>query len=183
MEANVRQAVLDELFKFLEPDLQSTEEGFWQCRFKLIKFFAWRYCEDPANLADETVSRLLKNVRAGQEISADNPYSYVYGIAMNVYKEYLRARKKAALLTDIDEAREAAGQPVTDDCKKECFGQLPREKREMLARYYMEDDERDEIARELGLTLNALRLQVHRIKQGLRRCREDCRKHSAGVRN
>lgn len=184
MEADVGQAALDDLFKLLEPGSQSTEKGFWQCRLKLIKFFGWRYCEDPDNLADETISRLLKNVRAGQAISADNPYSYVYGIAMNVFKEYLRAKKKHALLTDIDEARETAVQPATDDCKKQCFEQLPLEKRELLARYYMEDDDgRDEIAREQELTLNALRLQIHRIKQGLRRCREDCQKHSAGMRN
>lgn len=182
MEADAGQAALDELFKLLEPDSQSTEEGFWRCRFKLIKFFAWRYCEDPENLADETVTRLIKNVRAGQRISADNPYSYVYGIATNVFMEYLRAKKKNSLLTSLDEAREAIFQPVTDDCKKLCFEQLPREKRELLARYYAEGDP-DEIAREQELTLNALRLQVHRIKQWLRRCREDCQKHSAGMRN
>lgn len=183
MEADVGQADLDKLFTLLEPDSQSIEEGFRQSRLKLIKFFAWRYCEDPDNLADETISRLLKNVRAGQEISSDNPYSYVYGIAAKVFLEYLRAKKKGALLTDLEEAREAAVEAVTDDCKKQCFEQLPRGKRELLTRYYTDDDEREKIAREQGLTLNALRLQVHRIKQGLRRCREDCLKHSAGVRN
>jgi DNA-directed RNA polymerase specialized sigma24 family protein len=182
MEADADQAILDELFKLLEPDLQSTEKRYRQCRFKLIKFFAWKYCEDPDNLADETISRLVKKVRDGQRISADNPYSYVYGIATNVFREYLRAKKKNTRLADIDEARETAVQPVTDDCKKLCFKQLPREKRELLARYYAGDD-RGEIAREQELTLNALRLQVHRIKQWLRRCREDCQKHSAGVRN
>jgi DNA-directed RNA polymerase specialized sigma24 family protein len=182
MESNFGQTSLDKLFQLLEPNARSIEEGFRQCRFKLIKFFAWRYCEDPDNLADETVSRLLKNVRAGQEISADNPYSYVYAIAVNVFKEYLRARKKGEVLRDLDEAREIAAPPPADDCKKQCIEELQREKRELLARYYLDDD-RDGIAREQGLSLNALRLQVHRIKQGLRRCCEDCRKHSGGMRN
>ena len=167
----------------LEPDARSTEEGFRQCRLKLIKFFAWRRCEDPDNLADETVSRLLKNVRAGQEISSDNPYSYVYAIAVNVFKEYVRAKKKGASLTDLDEARHVVVPPTTDDCKKQCFEQLSREKRELLLRYYLDDDEPNHIASDHGLSLNALRLQVHRIKQGLRRCCEDCRKHSEGIRN
>src|ERR1044072_403350 len=105
MESNLGQTTLDQLFQLLEPDARSTEEGFRQCRLKLIKFFAWRRCEDPDNLADEKVSRLLKNVRAGQEISSDNPYSYVYAIAGNVFKEYVRAKKKGASLTDLDEAR------------------------------------------------------------------------------
>ncbi|MFL6255020.1 MAG: RNA polymerase sigma factor [Pyrinomonadaceae bacterium] len=183
MEANFGQTVLDKLFQLLEPDSRSIEEGFRQCRFKLVKFFAWRYCEDPDNLADETVSRLLKNVRDGQVISADNPYSYVYAIAVNVFKEYLRAKKKGAAQTDLSEARDVVIQQEADDCKRQCFEQLPSEKRELLERYYQDDDSREDIAKEQGLSLNALRLKVHRIKQGLKRCREDCRKHSGGVRN
>jgi DNA-directed RNA polymerase specialized sigma24 family protein len=178
MEADFGQTVFTKLFQLLEPDAQSIEEGFQRCRYKLFKFFAWRHCEDPDNLADETISRLLKNVRAGQEILADNPYSYVYAIASNLFKEYLRAKKKGGVLVDIDEVRETPVAAVVDDCQKQCLEQLSQEKRELLARYYLDDDERDAIAQEQGLSLNALRLQVHRIKHGLRRCREDCQKHS-----
>jgi DNA-directed RNA polymerase specialized sigma24 family protein len=180
MESNLGQTILDQLFRLLEPDARSTEEGFRQCRLKFIKFFAWRRCEDPENMADETISRLLKNVRAGQEISADHPYSYVYAIAVNVFKEYVRAKKKGSVLAELDEARHVVAPPETDDCKKQCFEQLPREKRELLLRYYLDDEEPHHIAGDHGLSLNALRLQVHRIKQGLRRCCEDCRKHSGG---
>lgn len=183
MESNFDQTILDGLFQLLEPDAPSVEEGFRRCRLKLIKFFAWRHCEDPDNLADETISRLLKNVRADLEISSDNPYSYVYAIAVNVFKEYLRVKKKGAMLTQLDEAREIVVLPVTDDCKKQCFEQLSHDKRELLVHYYSGDEDRNEIASEQGLSLNALRLQVHRIKQGLRRCYEDCWKHSAKMRN
>jgi DNA-directed RNA polymerase specialized sigma24 family protein len=183
MESNFGQTVFHKLFILLEPDAQSIEEGFRQCRFKLLKFFAWRHCEDPDNLADETISRLLKNVRARQEISADNPYSYVYAIASHVFMEYLRAKKKSGVVIDIDEMGDLAVSVAVDDCKRQCLKQLSEEKRELLARYYLDDDERDNIAQEQGLTLNALRLQVHRIKHWLRRCWEDCRKHSDSMRN
>lgn len=181
MESNPGQTTLEKLFQLLEPGARSVEEGFRQCRLKLIKFFAWRRCEDPDNLADETISRLLKNVRAGLEISATNPYSYVYAIALNVYKEYARAKMKAATLRE--EARGDPVPPPTDDCQRQCFEQLPQEKRELLVRYYLEGDDPQEIAQDNGLTLNALRLQIHRIKQGLRRCCEDCRKPSGVERN
>jgi DNA-directed RNA polymerase specialized sigma24 family protein len=183
MESNFGQIVFDKLFQLLEPDAQSFEEGFQQCRFKLLKFFAWRHCEDPDNLADETVSRLLKNVRNGQEISSDNPYSYVYAIASHVFMEYLRAKKKGGVIIDIDELGETSVSITMDDCKKQCLKQLSEEKRELLARYYLDNDDRDDIAKEEGLTLNALRLQVHRIKHWLKRCWEDCRKHSDSMRN
>lgn len=183
MDANFGQTIFDRLFQLLEPSAQSVEAGFRQCRLKLIKFFAWRHCEDPDNLADETISRLLRNVQSGQEILADNPYSYVYAIASNIFKEYLRAKRKGAALVNIDEVREVAAPATEDDCKKLCLEQLPPEKRELLAYYYLGYEERDDIAAALGLTLNALRLQVHRIKHGLKRCTEECRKHSGGARN
>lgn len=183
MEPEFGQTAFAKLFQLLEPDAQSIEEGFRQCRFKLLKYFAWRHCEDPDNLADETMSRLLKNVGTGQEILADKPYSYVYAIARNVFREYLRAKEKGEVIIDIDEVQEIAGSDATDDCQKQCFEQLPGEKRELLARYYLDDDQRNAIAEQQGLTLNALRLKVHHIKHGLKRCWEDCRKHSGGTRN
>lgn len=182
MEPNLGPTVFDKLSKLLEPNARSVEAGFQQCRLKLVKFFAWRRCQDPENLADETISRLLKNVHDGQEISADNPYSYVYAIANNVFREYVRAKKKEETFIDIDEVEEATVL-ATDDCNRQCLEQLSDEKRELLARYYLDDEERLSIAREMGLSLNALRLKVHRLKHGLKRCWADCRKHSGGPRN
>lgn len=183
MKSNTGQAVFDRLFQLLESDAQSVEEGFRQCRFKLIKFFAWRRCEDPENLADETISRLLKNVQSGQEISSDNPYSYVYAIATNVFREYIRAKQKDLALVAIDEAQGIGITAAEDDCQRRCMEKLPNEKRELLARYYLDDEDREVIAKESSLSLNALRLQVHRIKHGLKRCVEECRKHSGDMRN
>lgn len=183
MESNFGQTVFDKLFKSLEPNARSVKEGFQQCRFKLVKFFAWRRCQDPDNLADETIIRLLKNVHDGQEISASSPYSYVYAIANNVFKEYLRAKKKGETFLNINEVQESTVPAATDDCNKQCLEQLSHDNRELLARYYLDDEERLDIARELGQSLNALRLKVHRLKHGLKRCWEDCKKHSGGPRN
>jgi DNA-directed RNA polymerase specialized sigma24 family protein len=179
MESDFGQTAFNRLFQVLEPDAPSIEEGFRRCRFKLAKFFVWRYCDDPDNLADETISRLLKNARAGQEISAD----HVYAVAVNVFREYARASKKSGALTNLDDLRERAAAVVVDDCKRHCLAQLSPERRELLARYYLDDEGREEIAQEQGLTLNALRLQVHRMKNWLKRCYEDCRKHSVSPRN
>ena len=183
MESDSGQNVFDKLFKLLEPDALSIEEGFRQCRFKLVKFFGYRHCEDAEGLADETISRLLKNVRAGQEISPDNPYRYVYAIAMNVFREYVRAKKKGEVIDDIEQIGDLSAPEEADDCLRQCLEQIPPEKRELLERYYLDDEGREAILREHGLTLNALRLKVHRIKNGLWRCWEDCRKRSHGVRN
>lgn len=176
MASNSDPTAFDRLFSLLEPEALSVDAGFQRCRLKLIKFFAWRHCEDPNSLADETISRLLKNIAGGQEISADHPYSYVYAIAVNVFKEYLRAQKKSSLLTQIDEWRETASPARAADCRSLCLAQLSVAKVELLAHYYLDDVDRNDIARENGLTLNALRLQIYRYKVGLRRCLKNCLK-------
>jgi DNA-directed RNA polymerase specialized sigma24 family protein len=174
MELNLNQTECDNVFRLLEPDVETLEQRFQRCRFKLLKFFAWRYCEDPDILADETIARLIKNVEAGQEISADNPYSYVYAIATNVFREFLRAKKKRGFTTDIAALKDVPAPIVEGNCKKECLEQLSPEKMELLARYYLDDEDREEIALEYGLSLNALRLQIYRIKLELKRCFDEC---------
>lgn len=183
MDSNFDQTVFDKLFQLLEPDVQFVGRRFDRCRLKLFRFFVWRRCEDPDSLADETISRLLVKVKAGHEISAENPYSYVYAIANNVFKEYLRARKKVLGQIDIEAFREVAPPVLAADCKKECLAELSEENLELLEHYYLDDDDPNDIALEKGLTLNALRLKVFRLKLGLRRCWENCLNRSDAARN
>ena len=177
MQSSIDQTIFDELFKLLEPDAASTQSRFSQCRRKLSRFFVWRHCEDPDNLADETIVRLLKNVNNGQKISAQRPYSYVYGIASNVFHEYLRVRKKNVVLTELS-LSETAVTPGEDGCGSLCLKKLDPNKRELLVHYYLDNEDRDKIAEEQLGSINALRLKIHRIKQELKRCWEDCQRRS-----
>lgn len=179
MKSSLDENTFDELFKLLEPDAAlTTESRFNHCRRKLFKFFVWRRCEDPDSLADETIVRLLKNVDNGQEISSDRPYSYVYAIATNVFHEYVRGRKKNAQLSAVDDASKVVFAPTEDGCGPLCLKKLAPQKRELLAHYYLDDDDRDQIAQEQSSSIKALRVKIHRIKQELKRCWEDCQKRS-----
>lgn len=177
MHSSIDQTIFDELFKLLEPEGASTESRFSQCRRKLFKFFVWRHCEDPESLADETIVRLLKNVNNGQMISSQRPYSYVYAIASNVFHEYLRIRKKNVVLTDLS-LSERAFTPGEDNCGSLCLKKLDPTKRELLVHYYLDNEDRDKIAEEQLSSINALRLKIHRIKQELKRCCEECQRRS-----
>ena len=182
MPVNVDQNPLDEIFRVLEPEAESVARGYEICRYKLVKFFAWRRCADPGNLADETIRRLLKNIREGKEISPDKPYNFVYGIAHNVCKEDERDRKKRSEIVNIEEIGEVADlRDVSklDDCQKHCLEQLSEDKRGLLLRYYLDQVTCEEIAEAEGLTINALRVKIFHIKSWLRRCCEKCRKQSS----
>lgn len=174
MEKN--EKVFEALLFRLEPDLPDTERRYAQLRLKMVKFFSWRRCEDPDGLADETLSRAIRNISLGEEIHADNPYSYIYGIAKYVFMEYLREKTRRRKLTeDLAEQAQSYSEDW-EDCRKLCLQKLPPEKLSLLKQYYKGEEDREVLANALNLSLNALRLQVHRIKQELRACLKECLK-------
>lgn len=183
MSSQLDTSAFDRLLKALEPEASSATEGFRRCRTKLVKFFVWKRCEDPDNLADETTTRLLKNVSSGQKISSDQPYRYVFAIASNVFFEYLRSKKRSGIQTDIDDLRELPAPAGQEDCYSTCLEQLSPDKREFLESYYLDNIDRTEFANEKGLTINALRLQVFRYKRALNSCVENCLRRLNSARN
>jgi DNA-directed RNA polymerase specialized sigma24 family protein len=177
------QSSFDRLLQALEPEALSVGESFRRCRTKLVRFFLWKHCDDPDNLADETTSRLVKKVQSGQEISTDHPYNYVYAIARNVFYEYLRAKEKSGIEIEIDALREERVAEGTEDCWSQCLAQLSLEKREFLEVYYLDSIDREQFAHEKGMTINALRLTVFRYKNALKHCVENCLRRLNSGRN
>ncbi|MFY9553473.1 MAG: sigma factor [Blastocatellia bacterium] len=164
-------SLFEEFLARLEPEIPSTVGQYHRLRIKLIKFFEWRYCRDREGLTDETISRLLKHIREGEQIG--KPWGYLYAIATNVYREYMR---KAARLVEIKDDLEL---PMLDsdgfvECAKLCFGKLSDDKRLLLAQYYSEDVSREELARQAGASLAGMRTKIHRLKAELKKCYQEC---------
>lgn len=177
------EEVFNKLLRRLEPEYNSTSARYIRFRHKLIKFFAWRRCEDPESLADETIGRLIKNLNAGQEIHNENAYSYIYAIAVNLFKEYLREKKKDHQMV---ENWQPPVSPISDavrDCRRACLQSLSMDKVLLLEKYYLDEESREDLATIQGVSLNALRLQVHRIKNELRSCYQNCLKGPQTAKN
>ncbi len=171
---DIRDKVFDNLLFRLEPNLPDSAARYKLFRSKMVKFFEWKHCEDADGLADETITRTLNHLSAGKEILAENPYIYIYGIAKNVYREYVRKQiRKEGLVRKLKELPGLAEEEA-QDCRAHCLEKLPPDKLELLKRYYLYPEDRETLAAELGMTLNALRLQVHRLKKELKECQEDC---------
>jgi DNA-directed RNA polymerase specialized sigma24 family protein len=158
----------------IEPGFPDPEKRYKQLRLKMVKFFAWKRCEDPDGLADETIGRVVKNLNTGEEIRADNPYSYIYAVAKHVFMEYLREKKKREII--INDLPDLLQSPPEDSqgCRTQCLQKLSGDKLSLLQRYYAGEETRENLAKYLNISLNALRLQVHRLKHELRTCEEDC---------
>lgn len=164
----------DELLMRMEPGCSGAEEAYKRCRHKLIKFFQWRSCEDSEGLADDTVARLVQNHSSGTEIHSHNQYSYLYGIAFHVFQEFLRQKRKVEQIKDNWRLPGHIPDKYLD-CKKMCFEALSSDKQELLERYYGSNATPDDIAKALGISVGALRLRIHRIKEELRPCYRNCR--------
>ena len=164
----------DELLKRLEPDCSNPQEAYKRFRQRLVRFFQWRNCEDAEGHADDTVARLVKKQAEGLQIRADKPYAYVYKIALNVFREYLRDKKNA------EELKKHWKPPIyaADQyrlCTKQCLERMAGDRRELLERYYLSNETRGTMAGDLGISVGALRLRIHRIKADLQDCYKQCR--------
>src|ERR1700722_4400534 len=91
----VRLDSFDKLLSRFDPDRERGAEIYERFRRKLILFFEQRGCSQVADeLADLTFDVAAKKLDEGVKIHAANPYSYLYGIALNVRRSYLRAPRR-----------------------------------------------------------------------------------------
>ena len=67
-------------------------------------------------------------------------------------------------------------------CLDRCLGGLPVETRRLIRDYYSEEGSakirlRRQMAKALGIEMNALRIRAHRIRLGLESCVKECVSH------
>ncbi len=171
----------------LDPDRDPDRAGdrYEEIRRKLVRLFEWRGCNDPESLADKTIDRVSRRLAEGVVLRSSDPYGYFCGVAHLVYKEYLReiSREKTALEhgqwppPTFPEDEEPPDRAL--ECLRRCLDQLPRDKCDLMLRYHQREDNirnRQTLARDLGIPLNALRIRVHRVRRKLEDCVQKCLK-------
>ena len=177
-----------------QPSLSSfhrllTSPEYERLRGKLIRIFARRGCQFPEDLADETISRVAERVHEIAATYEGDPARYFYGVARNVYLEYMR-RPKTVLLEENRSGTEVVDRDLVRNeeaytCLECCMDELTDDERRLISEYYQYDksakiDHRKELAESLGLGLNALRIKAYRIRQRLYRCVISCVKGDDG---
>lgn len=164
----------DEFLTRLEPRQPDADSRYKRLRMKLVKFFSWRNCHDPEALADETIQRTVGKVQSGEGPRITHPYSYVYGIAWNVFKAYLAEKKRSEQVVQTLPELFEQDSDQWYDCRRQCLQELSPEKLSLIREYYLKGESAERMAQASGMTVNALRLQVYRIKNQLRECYIRC---------
>jgi RNA polymerase sigma factor (sigma-70 family) len=176
------QEEFDALLAWLDPDRDCAGAKHEEIRSKLIKILERRQCHAAEELTDETINRVSHRVKDIVGTYAGDPALYFYGVVKNVYKEWLKWRREEP--TSLDDAV-AAPEPAEDvqrihDYMEKCRGELENpEDRDLILKYYEKEkrakiDHRKQLADGLGITLNNLRIRIHRINAILQKCIVDC---------
>lgn len=180
----------------LDPNPALAGARYESLRLALVKFFDWQRAFFPEDLADETLNRVAHKLDEGN-VFRDLP-AYCHGVARMVLLESRRRAENqraeldvAATVAAPPEVVESVEEGARRDCFDHCLFQLPIESRQLVLRYYRDDkrkkiDERQQLAAQLGIPLNALRSRVQRIRdrlqQCVRRCISDERSRAEGKR-
>lgn len=168
-------ASFEVLLGWLAEDRDRAGERYEAIRSKLVKIFACRGAAVPEELADATIDRVMSKLPEIGQRFVGQPEAYFYSVAQFIYFEHLRRRSPPPPPPPPPaEDREAEA-----DCLERCLTRLASEDRELILAYYRDGERpriecRRRLAEGLGIGLNALRLRLHRVRQGLRGCVTRC---------
>ena len=178
------EEALEGLLACLDPDRALASDKYEQVRRKLIKFFGWRGCPFPDELADETINRVARKIDDGLTLSGDSIHRYFHGVARMLAKEAFKRRSREQLEVSlrfplfVGGADEDDRQARLERLQRYLDGLSPEESELLLQYYRGEKSEkihnRKELADRLNIPMNALRIRIHRLRGKLERGMEEC---------
>lgn len=173
-ERDLTRVSLDALLAALDPNREQAALAYEALRHRLVTFFALRWPVTAEELADEALDRLARKLTEGESV----PYilQYLLGIARMVALEQTRKDRVRSPYLHL-EAKLGAPDPEFDNFQEafhDCFDRLAPEERTLLEQYYAGTgisriNARSALARESGISLNALRNRVLRLRGALQR--------------
>lgn len=170
------------LLSSLDADEDRAAEHYEELRHKLIVFFAGRDCRDAEDQADETLDRLSRRLEEGEAVR--DVGRFAYGVARLVFSESVKRdrRRRLALRLAVANPPFTPGPFDTEtgvECLRHCAGRLDPSDRELILSYYESlgrerQQERRQLALQLGLTPSALRVRAYRIRRSLEVAMREC---------
>lgn len=167
----------EKLLLWLDPNRDRAGEKYEKIRSRLITIFSCRGGYEAEDLADSTINVVCSKIDGLIKNYIGDPALYFYGVAKKIYLENEKQKHRKHLpppapdLSDLEQRCQ---------CLEQCMKQhLSREECDLIMKY-QEKEKREKIrarkqmAAELGISINALRLRVFHIHSQLRSCIEQC---------
>jgi RNA polymerase sigma factor (sigma-70 family) len=188
------QEAFDRLLAHFDEDSERAAEQYEFVRERLVRLFRYRGCTAYYELADETINRVARKIAEGALIPKQEVTNYFYGVARNVLREHLRSPENS--VTTLGEPLPSDYQSENPEerlerlaahgnserrfnCLDRCLDGLAPETRKLLLSYYEGEEgakvrKRHRLAKEIGISLNTLRIRLHRIRAKLEACVSGC---------
>ena len=190
----LNREALRQFLSWLDEGAESKGERYLEMRRRLVRYFDYRNCPSPDDLADETLNRVARKLEEKGEIVGASPAHYCYIVARLVFLESTRSRELHAPSLDDPERSGSVtassaehSEPVMDTAAKEklftclerCLSNIRIQDRELILEYYRGEqrekiERRSRMAARLGLTVNALCIRACRIRTKLEACVKAC---------
>lgn len=176
---------------WLNLDSEHAGYAYEAVRRRLIIFFHCRGWANSEDLADKTIDRIVGKISAIADSYKGDPAKYFFGVAHYVHLEELREKNRFDDepvwdgIPHPNRQEETKEKELISHCLNRCLQKLPSAKRELFLSYYQVGEDKAEhhqaLADERGCTLNALRLQMMRLRAELRACITACRERDASA--
>lgn len=184
-------AAFRHFLQWLDEGLDSGGERYLEMRRRLVAYFDRKNCQNPDELADETLNRVMRRLEEEGSISDTAPARYCYIVAKYVFLEELRRPRNSEADMDRlfslpapshgiwDGGGEAEHREELLNRLESCLRKLDPQERELILEYYQEDqrakiERRRNLALKLGLTMNAVSIRACRIRNRLELCLRNC---------
>ena len=191
------QDAFERFLNWLDADREEAGRKYEAIRRGLIAIFNFRGCSGAEDLADEAINRAIRQLPSIEDSYEGDPAKYIQGIARFVALEYFNRKIKREAGPPSEDLPDPSQPGATDEederevlskCLLHCLEKLDPEKRKMFILYYRDGnrlnrDHRKLIAEQFGCSINALRIQMHRLNEELRLCITDCREQPPTDKN
>ncbi|HEV2802780.1 MAG TPA: hypothetical protein VGW12_20075 [Pyrinomonadaceae bacterium] len=187
------EAAFDSLLSWLDPERNEAWGKYKAIHQRLIKAFSRRGYSNAEDMADETINRAAMKAREINPTFIGDPELYCFGIAKKLMWDLDRQQKLWVPLEELSD--EFVGKinlalscqeeefDQRHECLSHCMQRLEQDERDLLLAYYQKEKQariahRKELAQQEGITLNALRIRIHRLRAYLKECVRQCLEES-----
>jgi RNA polymerase sigma factor (sigma-70 family) len=156
-------------YELFDKDPVRAEQRIAELWDELVKFFVWKGCRTPEDAAQEVFVRAIRKIDEGAVITTPHIRTYFFGFARNLLLEGWKPSRETPLEPEQAERISAPDAGDIDDeldakrLLERCLGVLSEPDRQLIVDYFTSD--RDALAVKLGLSVENLRVKVHRIRK------------------
>lgn len=175
---NITQESFEALLGWLDPDREIAGQKYELIQTGLIRIFVSKGFTDAEHLADKTINVVILRLPDIRDNYVGDKVRYFHGVARNLMLE--ERRRKEIATDELPVFISDASHPSDEyECLLRCLNFLPADKRELILDYhsYKGHDKLEihrEMAHELAITENALRVRAHQIRRNLENCVQQC---------